>query len=1559
MTFTPLKRLIWLFFIATLLCCAYYQLFSRTIITTDGPNAQEIIAAAEAIRNAAVAQPHKFGIQKEDVRTLRVADSVPSSMAGVRHVYIAQEVGGVPISNTLLSTVVKLAPSSSDGESIDGANYNYLRASADKYATSSKKSTTYSNDKGDIVEMVSLKHGQALVKNADNCVNTNIPVLSAEEALSMAVNEVLGIKNANFRRRNLKADDVGNNNNKDVRQKSIFEPHHGISINDTPCQLSYWSTLNSEDNCDVRLCWECTIKSNRTNYMHIFVDSVEGSIINLSKFGPSNENDDNEKDNEVGNDMQQHTDPSRRRLSAFSAVQYPKENPCPSCPRFGTRVAGSDRTFDVADIEPLTLVQSPEFLDSSPNGWLKIGDTTYDETRGNNARAAFSVDQDISDPYASGVTAFATDSSSNVFDYSHQSIVNQNNVGLEKQVSASLEAAVVNAFYWANIIHDIFYQYGFNEESGNFQEENFGRGGKGGDSVIVEVRETNVFNNAFFVNGRDGENPLLLLYLFLKSDETLLEVDGEEYKAAPFAFGPTEFNLPDAPIVSSIGRECQYLKDNVYAGSIVVIDGGTCSFSTKVRAAQNRGASAVILVVDSWDRPAFSMADADASIYVPSVSITKEDAEHLLASIQPASKGSLGPGLIVRDGAFDSSIIIHEYCHGITARLTGGPSTTFCLNEDTSRELGKEGWEDICSLFVTATNTTGRTRTIGSFASWSLFGIRPFPYSTDMTINPTTYGRLNTNPGSHFLGTIFGSMLWELYWGIIDYEEGNGRLGFNENKYDSQTGGSNIAMQLIMEGLKIQPCSPSFVQSRDAILLADLLLYDGEYKCVIWDSFAKRGVGESAVASPLGATLNVTEAFDVPAYCMGPTLSLASHNYSIFLGDGDSFIDDCESFSVSVTVQNTGFGNLTDLQLVGVTSNSGAAILLNQFPMKLLDLSEMAQTSVDVDLKIDGLVLGQPLELEATFTASEAADPLSVMITFSETSTDIVAEEKVIWDFREGDHDWTGIDGYFSLEPSRSPLTVGNVAYYSPVANFGKIHYRLSSLFCISTFSNPIICILLAGPQKFSIENAFIQEGGLGCEEVEDGTYAGSVVLIERGECDFSTKAQNAQNGGALGVIISNYVNEYPFNLGEQNPDIIIPVVMVGYTAGQRIKQRMWYKDLATLSYDAERKEIFSSHRSLPEQCNRVRSPPFVLYDNSEISMWVSFGISGVADDSVYDRANVGLFSKGKRVSIAPDGGHRYNSYGVVNTKNVETCPAPGKMGWRKGTGSTFKKVVFSADVLQDTKLIGEIVELDIAISSGEETHGSFFSIKKVELTNVGFLMPDEGTGLCSTSPSTASLPPFSSLPPPLSEDQDLGLNFTFTTSSAPDGSSAQEQGGINPGKDGLIEDNTNQDEGQSRDGGIGAGGLVFVITFFFAIPVAVAYFHFIRRRRRKAVRNFCESEIANGSDLENPMHVLDAVEVSLNTAVVPASALKEEEQNESQIKGSQSDTTEKRTFSARTESSSSSSASSSASEEGEGGDDASQCVQTDDGDDFIEDDELIEYEGASQMISFINIFLM
>ena len=82
----------------------------------------------------------------------------------------------------------------------------------------------------------------------------------------------------------------------------------------------------------------------------------------------------------------------------------------------------------------------------------------------------------------------------------------------------------------------------------------------------------------------------------------------------------------------------------------------------------------------------------------------------------------------------------------------------------------------------------------------------------------------------------------------------------------SLRGGNNIAMRLVLEGMKLQPNNPTFVQMRDAILAADAAVYNGTYNCAIWEAFAARGLGENADSG--GNTLgDETENFDVPESC--------------------------------------------------------------------------------------------------------------------------------------------------------------------------------------------------------------------------------------------------------------------------------------------------------------------------------------------------------------------------------------------------------------------------------------------------------------------------------------------------------------------------------------------------------------------------------------------------------------------------------------------------------------------------------------------------------------------
>ena len=88
------------------------------------------------------------------------------------------------------------------------------------------------------------------------------------------------------------------------------------------------------------------------------------------------------------------------------------------------------------------------------------------------------------------------------------------------------------------------------------------------------------------------------------------------------------------------------------------------------------------------------------------------------------------------------------------------------------------------------------------------------------------------------------------------------------NIYDPwYTGGNNLAIQLVMDGMKLQPCGPGFVTGRNAILQADQLLTGGENQCAIWRGFAKRGLGFSASQGTVASINDGVQAFDMPAMC--------------------------------------------------------------------------------------------------------------------------------------------------------------------------------------------------------------------------------------------------------------------------------------------------------------------------------------------------------------------------------------------------------------------------------------------------------------------------------------------------------------------------------------------------------------------------------------------------------------------------------------------------------------------------------------------------------------------
>jgi len=80
--------------------------------------------------------------------------------------------------------------------------------------------------------------------------------------------------------------------------------------------------------------------------------------------------------------------------------------------------------------------------------------------------------------------------------------------------------AIYQPFYWANVFHDRLYALGFDEAAGNFQEQNFDRGGHEADRMRIEVwngSSVGKYNQANITVQSDGTHPRMQLYLWDRS----------------------------------------------------------------------------------------------------------------------------------------------------------------------------------------------------------------------------------------------------------------------------------------------------------------------------------------------------------------------------------------------------------------------------------------------------------------------------------------------------------------------------------------------------------------------------------------------------------------------------------------------------------------------------------------------------------------------------------------------------------------------------------------------------------------------------------------------------------------------------------------------------------------------------------------------------------------------------------------------------------------------------------------------------------------------------------
>ncbi|MFN3959093.1 MAG: M36 family metallopeptidase [Parvularculaceae bacterium] len=159
---------------------------------------------------------------------------------------------------------------------------------------------------------------------------------------------------------------------------------------------------------------------------------------------------------------------------------------------------------DHPGVTPQGIVSGPGAGNAqSPAGWLSGTQSTI-LIQGNNVRAYLDRNNNNA-PDTGGVAV--TDGN----------FLTAANLAEAPTTTQNQAVAVQNLFWLNNIIHDELYRHGFNEATGNFQENNFGLGGAGSDSVDAEAQDGGGTNNANFATPSDGSNPRMQMYIWTQT----------------------------------------------------------------------------------------------------------------------------------------------------------------------------------------------------------------------------------------------------------------------------------------------------------------------------------------------------------------------------------------------------------------------------------------------------------------------------------------------------------------------------------------------------------------------------------------------------------------------------------------------------------------------------------------------------------------------------------------------------------------------------------------------------------------------------------------------------------------------------------------------------------------------------------------------------------------------------------------------------------------------------------------------------------------------------------
>jgi len=272
-----------------------------------------------------------------------------------------------------------------------------------------------------------------------------------------------------------------------------------------------------------------------------------------------------------------------------------------------------------------------------------------------------------------------------------------------------------------------------------------------------------------------------------------------------------------------------------------------------------------------------------------------------------------------RSAALDSQVLFHELTHAMTNRLhvaavRVGPFVGM-----------HEGWADFFAVCLTTPPDADPgdgfpvfswpARMSGSGGAGNVhklqyyFGARRYPYSTNKEdVNPLTFGFLDpgVSPGGppmpypdtqvprnravsnselrsdfYLVGTVWATILLECRSALV-----------TATSPPDIAAATQIAMKLVVDGMKLNPTQVDFIRARDAILQVDLVRYGGVHQSTLWAAFAKRGLGLGAEYGPGGSPRDLVESTTGP----GPVVSV------FFPNDIPAIVETCRPTTIEAVI---------------------------------------------------------------------------------------------------------------------------------------------------------------------------------------------------------------------------------------------------------------------------------------------------------------------------------------------------------------------------------------------------------------------------------------------------------------------------------------------------------------------------------------------------------------------------------------------------------------------------------------------------------------------------------